>query len=87
MNAVHCSEWSEQETMRWLERIDIHPVIKQNIGRCDGRGLCRLQKLMQRAPDFFFTSISSFTSGGELHMCPTKDVVKFLTELEKIGLY
>jgi hypothetical protein len=77
--------WSKQQVNEWLNRAQIHYAIKANICECDGRALRQMQALMQRAPDFFFKSISTHSFSGILVEAPFYEVLKFMTEFQNIG--
>lgn len=64
-------KWSETEVEEWLAQKKINSEIVNNVKPCNGVILQQLHEMMNRAPEFFYSSI---TSGKAL---PTRDVAVF----------
>jgi hypothetical protein len=74
-------DWNESNVERWLADKEINPIIVNNVKPCNGLLLYELYYMLNNAPEFFYSSITSYNSN-----VPTRDAAKFSYELKKLFL-
>ncbi|RNA00666.1 hypothetical protein BpHYR1_016261, partial [Brachionus plicatilis] len=71
-------KWSEIKVSEWFSEKNINNIVCENLLPCDGQTLKQLFEIMQTAPEFFYSSISSERKVS------LRDLANFTKELKKL---
>ena len=71
-------KWNEKDVETWLSKNSIHSIIVGNILPCNGKVLIQLYNMEQKAPEFFYSSISS---NGQIN---TREIALFSLCLKEL---
>jgi hypothetical protein len=81
---VSVLDWNESRVEKWIRDVNVHPRIRDNVGVCDGKLLGELHTIMNAAPDYFYSNISSKITGDTNPPLRFKDVARFSYELRNL---
>lgn len=69
--SIQTIDWTETDVNKWLSSKYINTIISENVKPCDGKILFQLYEMMNEAPEFFYSSITSNNT------IPTREVAVF----------